>query len=158
MQGWQEQGITPIVIARQQAEERVVYGVFLVDLYCLGVKNAYWKTDISLRQFNRDIPHLCSDMPEPCDVSLAHEIIYGAIEYAQHYGFEPHLDFKKASLVLDPPEAHERKHKVKFGKDGKPFFITGPRDNPQAIIRQLQHTAGEENFDYIAMLGGPEDI
>lgn len=158
MNGWKDHGITPVEVARRQAEDQVANGVFLVDLYCLGVKDAYWKVEVSRKQFNRDLPHLCSDMPEPCDVSLAHEIIYGAIEYAHRYGFEPHLDFKTANLILDPPEMHQRKHEVKFGKDGEPFFVAGPYDNARFIVNQLLRTAGEGNFHYLAMLPGPEDI
>jgi len=158
MNGWQDQGITPVVVARQQPEDKVVYGLFLVDIYCLGVKNALWKADVSLKQFNRNLPQLCSNMPEPCDASLAHELIYGSIDYARHYGFEPHPDFGKASLILDPVEAHPRKHKVKFGKDGKPFFVSGPYDNARAIVNQLMRTAGEGNFDYIVMFADPKSL
>ena len=155
MEGWQEQGITPVVVARQQTEDQVAYGVFLVDFYCLGVKDAFWKVEVSLKQFNRNLPQLCSEMPEPCDVSLAHEMIYGAIEYARRYGFEPHPDFKIASLILDPPQTHRGKNKIKFGKDGKPLFVAGPYDNARAIVNQLIQTAGEGNFDYIIVVGKP---
>lgn len=158
MKGWQEQGITPIVVTRQQAEDRVIYGVFLVDIFCLGVKNAYWKADVSLKQFNRILPQLCSDMPEPCDPSLAHELIYGAIDYARKYGFEPHRDFGKASLILDQPEVHQRKHKIEFGKEGKPLFIQGPYDNAQAIMNQLMRTAGAGNFDYQLVINRLGDL
>lgn len=151
MEGWQEQGITPVVVARQMGENRVVYGTFLVDMYCLGVKNAFWKFDVSLMQFERDLPMLCSGFSESCKVTLAHELIYGAIEYARKYGFEPHHDFAKASLVLDPPDAHPRSHKIEFGKDGKPFFVSGPDDNIRAIVNQLKRTAGEGNFDFILL-------
>jgi hypothetical protein len=158
MGGWQDQGITPVVVARQQPEDRVIYGSFLVDIFCLGVKNALWKADVSLNQFHRNLPQLCSKMPEPCEISLAHELIYGSIDYARYYGFEPHPDFGKASLVLDLPETHPRKHKIKFGKDGKPFFVAGPYDNVQTIMNQLMRTAGEGNFHYLAMLGGPDNF
>ena len=50
---------------------------------------------------------------------------------------------------------HPRSGKVKFGKDGKPLFISGPYDNAEAIVRQLARTAGEGNFDYVMMLGEP---
>ncbi len=96
--------------------------------------------------------------PEPCDAGLAHEIMYGAIEFARKYGFEPHHDFAKASLVLDPPEAHPRKHKIKFGKDGKPLFVSGPYDNARAIVAKLERTAGKGNFNYVVGLAGPDDF
>jgi hypothetical protein len=92
---------------------------------------------------------LCSKSPEPCDVDLAHEIIYGSIDYARQYGFEPHRDYAQASLVLDPPEMHPRKKRVTFGKDGKPLFISGPNDNASFIYGTLMRTAGEGNFDFM---------
>lgn len=155
---WRDSGITPVIVARQQPEDKVVFGSFLVDIYCLGVKDAFWKSDIPIKQFTRNLPDLCSGNPEPCEASLAHEIIYGSIEYAHKYGFEPHRDFDRASLILDPPGLHPRKHHVKFGKDGKPFFVSGPYDNARAIVNKLVKTAGEGNFNYLAMLENLDDL
>ncbi len=157
MEGWQERGITPVVVARTITEDRVVYGVFLVDTFCLGVKNALWKADISLKQFEREIPRLCSDMPDVCESSLAHEIIYGAVKYARQYGFEPHHDFGKASLVLDPPAAYAHSHNVEFGHEGKPLFVSGPYDNARAIVNQLMRTAGEGKFHYLVAIDEPDN-
>lgn len=155
---WQEGGLTPVVIARQQTQDRVIFGTFLVDIYCLGVKDAYCNGDFSLAKFQRNLPQMCAQEPEPCNIGLAHEIIYGAIDFARQYSFEPHADFKFASRVLDPPEAHPPKHKLKFGKEGKPFFVAGPYDNARAIIAKLQRTAGEGNFNYLVAFEPPEDF
>jgi len=156
MEGWQEQGITPVIVARLQADNRVVFGAFMVDIFCLGVKNALWEADVSRNRFERELPRMCSDAPEACEASLAHEIVYGALEYARRYGFEPHRDFVKASLVLDPPDAQARIHHVEFGHEGKPLFVSGPYDNARAVVNQLMHTAGEGNFDYIVGFGPPD--
>jgi len=157
MVDWQDQGITPVVVARKQTEDTVIFGVYLVDIFCLGVKDAYWKSDISLKQFTRQLPMLCSEEPEQCEVSLAHELIYGSIEYARKFGFEPHPDYARASLLLDPPEKHPRKHRVTFGKDGKPFFVAGPHDNSENIYSKLMQTAGEGNFDFLMGIDGLEE-
>lgn len=158
MKGWQEAGITPVVVARQQEEDKVLFTVCLVDLYCLGVKDAYANADISLSKFQSGLPKMCSNEPEPCSVELAHEIIYGGLEYAERYGFKPHLDFTNqfCDQVLDPPETHPRTNNVAFGKDGKPFFVAGPYDDKRrtnSVINTLLRTAGEGNFDYLAGLG-----
>lgn len=149
MEGWQEQGITPVIVARLQADNRIMYGAFMVDIYCLGVKNVLWETNVSRNRLERDLPRMCSGAPEACEAGLAHDIIYGAVDYARRYGFEPHRDFAKASLVLDPPAAHARIRHVEFGCEGKPLFVSGPYDNARAIVNQLMRTAGEGNFDYI---------
>ena len=44
---------------------------------------------------------------------------------------------------------------VEFGKDGKPFFISGPHDNVDAILRQLERNAGVGKHDFLAQIGGP---
>ena len=163
MQGWQEEGITPVVIARQQEADKVLFAVCLVDIYCLGIKDAYANADISLRKFQTGLPKLCSGAPESCSVELAHEIIYGGLEYAKQYGFKPHIDFtgQFCDQVLDPPDAHPRTNNVIFGKDGRPFFISGPYDDARkikSVINTLLRTAGEGNFDYIAGFGPPDSF
>jgi len=161
MQEWQGSGITPVVIARQQENDQVLFASYLVDLYCLGVKDVTVNANITQKRFERFLPELCMLEPEAISVELAHEIVYGALEYARKYGFEPHPDFTRlhADQVLDPPEAHPRTHKVEFGKDGKPLYAAGPYDDERKIKRILQtleRTAGEGNFNYLIGFGDTE--
>lgn len=163
MAGWQEAGMTPILVARKQDDDQIIFGRYLVDLYCLGIKDADVRMNYSRNRFNRELTHLCADAPEPCAVELAHEIIYGALDYAKQLGFEAHPEFykQKADLILDPPDAHPRTNEIQFGKDGKPFFFPGPNDTEmkrRLVIDTLLRTCGEGNFDYILPMDGFEDI
>ena len=36
-------GLGSMAIARQESEDGLVFAVFLVDVFCLGVKNAFWR-------------------------------------------------------------------------------------------------------------------
>lgn len=155
---WQEAGITPVTLARRQPDGLLMYGTYLVDYYCLGVKDAFCRVALPAREFYaQDLAHLCEENPLPISVELAHELVYGSIEFAARYGFKPHRDFKLAQLILDPPEAHPRTGTVEFGKDGKPFYISGPYDNVQAIMRTLMRTAGLDNFLYMVNIGDSEE-
>ena len=158
MAGWKDSGITPVVVAREQEPDRIMFGVYLVDTYCLGIKNVYTRTDYSLNRFERELPRLCSESPEKCSVELAHEVIYGGLEYAAKLGFEPHPDYYRqhADLMLDPPDAHPRIDGVAFGKDGKPLYISGPHDSElksKSVIKTLERTCGVGNFNYLVGLG-----
>jgi hypothetical protein len=162
MEGWYESGITPVLVVREQEPGRVMLASCMVDLTCLGIKDAYTRVDISLSQFERALPDLCSGKPEKCSVDLAHEVIYGALEYAERYGFQPHPDFKvqMVDLVLDPPDAHPRVDNVSFGRAGKPFYISGPYDDERKrkfVFDTLMRTAGEGNFDFMIGLGELSD-
>ncbi|MBI3242242.1 MAG: hypothetical protein HYZ49_08120 [Chloroflexi bacterium] len=159
---WQsgEGGLAVVVVARRQPNGNIVFGNYLVDVLCLGLKDTYCNADIPASEFRHDaLPHIYRSAGPPMSISpaLAHEIVYGGIEYAAKFGFQPQRDFRDSQWVLDPPETHPRSGKVEFGKDGKPLFISGPYDNAEAIVRQLIRTAGEGNFNYLMMLGEPPD-
>ncbi len=157
-QGWDEGGLAVVVIARRQPNGNLVFGNYLVDYYCLGVKDTYFNADIPRSEFQNDaLPTMYRAAGKPIKISpdLAHEIIYGSIEYAKQFDFRPHRDFAQSQPILDPPDAHPRTGKVKFGKDGKPFFISGPHDNVDAIMRQLARTAGEGNYHFLTQIGAP---
>jgi len=157
-QDWDEGGLAVVVIARRQPNGNLVFGNYLVDYYCLGLKDTYFNADISRGEFQNDaMPTMYRAAGKPIKISpdLAHEVIYGGIEYAKQFGFRPHRDFAQSQSILDPPDAHPRTGKVEFGKDGKPFFISGPHDNVDAIMRQLERTAGAGNYDFLTQIGEP---
>jgi hypothetical protein len=146
---WDKSGLAVVVIARRQPNGNLVFGDYLVDNYCLGLKDTFCNADIPSGEFRREfLPKLFQTAGKPISISpdLAHEIIYGSIEYAKQFGFRPHRDFDLSQSILDPSGAHPRTGQVEFGKDGKPFFIQGPHDNVDAILRQLARTAGEGNY------------
>ncbi len=162
MEEWEDTGITPVVVSRKQDNGHIMFGVYMVDHYCLGIKDVYTRVDYSLNRFERELPKLCANAPVPCSVELAHELIYGALEYSKKLGFEPHPDFykQKADLILDPPDAHPRENHVEFGMDGKPLYVSGPFDSElksRSVINTLTRTCGPGNFDYLITLGDMPD-
>ena len=155
--GWDEGGLAVVAIARRQPNDNIVFGNYLVDNYCLGLKDTYCNADIPPGQFRRDyLPKMFrTGSYVSISPALAHEIIYGGIEYAAQFGFRPHSDFKRSRYILDPPDVHPRTGAVEFGRDGKPFYIDGPHDNVDAILRQLTRTAGKDNYHYMMRIAGP---
>jgi hypothetical protein len=154
---WEEHGLAQVVVARQQSPGQVFFGVYLVDYYCLGVKNCYWLADSSERAFQRHLEQLPGQFI-PCDPALAHELIYGAVEFAEFYGLKPHADFKEARLVLELPETYPITGKVKFGYEGKPFYIAGPDDDSELILAKLERTAGPGNYNFLMGFNSREDV
>lgn len=156
---WRVDGLAMIVLARRQRAGTVAFGMFLVDYYCLGLKDTQSRTNVPTTDFHSEFLGRLYSAEPPIEMApaLAHEIIYGAIEYAEQFGFKPHRDFKSSRYILDPPDAHPRTGEFEFGKDGKPLYISGPRDNPEQIIRQLERTAGKGNFHFVTPLGEPDD-
>jgi hypothetical protein len=156
---WQktnDMGLIQVLVARQQPDGDICFGMYLIDKYCLGVKNTLAKAGISRHSFEGEVISSIFQgaKPEKCSPELAHQMIYAAIDYAAQFGFQPQSDFALTQNVLVPRGELEEPYKLTFGKDGKPFFIAGPYDNVARVLRQLEKTAGEGNYDFMAPMGG----
>lgn len=148
---WKEKGLANITLSRRQPDGALIFGVYLVDVLCLGVKNTFCNADFSMSRYRIDLVERVyrDDDPIPCSPDLAHHIIYGAIDFARQFGFEPQRDFTLSQCVLEERGSLELVEDIEFGREGKPLFIAGPDDNVPRILKQLESTAGRGHFDFI---------
>ena len=156
---WRDpEALTQIFVSRKSAQGHFATSLFLVDLACLGVKNALYKVFASEGVCNREFMTGVREGQEliPCSIGLACKVIGTALEYAQKLGFKPHKDFPVASLILGIPDFSSVQDVVPTGgSDGKPMFISGPRDDVGRIIRILNKSVGEGNYNYIVGVPSP---
>jgi hypothetical protein len=144
-------GLVIVVIARERGSS-VRVCEFLVDTWCLGVKNALGPKPIERRK----LPSFCADAfqsypgsPVEVPLVLAQQIVFGAVGYARGLGFEPHPDFAKAAGHLG---AWDGVCDLEFGRDGMPMYIEGPHDDSWRIMRTLRQNVGDGNFHYLVGL------
>jgi hypothetical protein len=150
-------GLVQIIVARQQPDGNICFGVYLVDKLCLGLKNTFARANFTPARYEDEVDAIFQELtPQECPPELAYQMIYDSIDYAAQFGFEPQKDFELSQYMLPPRGEFKASYKLKFGKDGKPFFIAGPRDNAKAIVKQLEMTAGPGNYDYLVM--APPDM
>ena len=156
--GWQKYGTASLLVARTQPTDEIVFARFLVDTFCLGVRHTFYGVNVDPSQFNSDIlPRLFQgEPPTSLNVEVAHEIVYGAIEYAEGIGFRPHRSFRQTQLVLDPPDAHPRGGAIEFGYKGRPVYFPSANDNQPAVLNRLVQTVGKGNFTYVPVDDPPE--
>ena len=140
-----KRGIGSLAIARRESEGQLVFAVFLVDVYCLGVKNAFWKPgtqhdyDDLIRRMNGT-----QKMAAIAPACLL-KIVQGAVDYAGSFGLPPHPDFHHAAKLLagiDPSACPEQ---FTFGRNGKPFYVQGPHESSAeaaAIMQRVQAAGG----------------
>jgi hypothetical protein len=145
-------GLAQILIARQERASRAMVCGFLVDVYCLGVKNTIGPTSMgsdSIPAYSRDYFSAFDTPPLSAPLDLAQHLVHGAVAYARTLGFEPDPGFAATAAYLGAPSTPTP---IRFGRDGKPFYISGPHDNPRAVVKTLEATAGAGNYHYIAHL------
>ncbi|MFO8000410.1 MAG: hypothetical protein R6U46_04140 [Marinilabilia sp.] len=151
---WKETGVGNIIIERKHGNGNITLGVFLVDLFCLGVKDTFYQYNIS----ELEEEELLERFPEnnkmvETDYNLLHNIILAAVEYAEDYGFNPHKDFERITQYIMAEDTEDIPLiEIECGKDGKPFFVASEDMNEKEISRiisTLEKTAGPGNYDYL---------
>jgi hypothetical protein len=144
-----------VVVARRERPYRVSAAGYLVDTYCLGVKDALGPRSMSdselpafLRRFFAAFGG--DTVPLKVPLELARHLVWGAVDHARRLGFEPHPDFAPVTGHLG---TWDETSAITFGRDGVPYYVSGPHDNARAVIRTLTRTVGEGNFHYLAAVG-----
>lgn len=159
-EGWQERGAAVVVLARTNSNDNVVFGNYVVDYMCTGVKDTAFATNVSPEVFDNEvIPRLYGGVPPNAIApDLAHEIVWGAVEYAEALGLRPTSGFRESQRVLDASDSFERSGVVQFGYQGRPAYIPAPQDNQAAILTRLIESVGLGNFYYIPQGDIPDDV
>lgn len=152
-----DKGLGWIVLSRELPNGGVAVGIFLVDRYCLGVKNAIARISSRYDYDNAILAKMRAHFgSREITPATARRFVESAVEYARNLGFPPHQDYHRAKLIfgdIDPSEATEE---LEFGKDGKPFFIAGPNDNQarcRQILATLERSCGPGGSHFIMPIG-----
>lgn len=145
-ENWAESGFATILISRKHVNGNFTFSVYLVDVYCLGVKDTFYNFNV-YTEFNelRDRFKEEQELVES-EYVLVHNIIYGAVEYAEDLGFKPHKDFEVSQYLLEEDDDRIELIDIEFGLNGKPAVLPGKEKHPANIISTLDRTVGKGNY------------
>jgi len=147
-----EHGMAWTILVRERDGGWCEVGAFLIDAWCLGVKDAYFDEMPSdeMQAFLDD--QLPADLREEVEPACVRALVEGAAAYAQSLGFLPHRDYRKARKVFGSLKSTDCTRTFTFGRDGRPCFMAGPDDDEARINRVfavLTARVGTDGFDFI---------
>ncbi len=142
-------GLGLVVVTRSKGYNRFVTATYLIDYWCLGVKDAIPPRNCNDSQYKNFVRHAYSQFPqgyEEISLEQAQALVWGAIAYAKTLGFEPHRDFEQSKAHLGELTSEIS---LKFGRNGKPCYVEGPYDDGIKIMNTLKKSVGDGNFNYL---------
>jgi hypothetical protein len=151
-------GIGQVLVSRQLKGGNVAFVVFLVDVFCLGVKGVV--VEIAPRaRYDRDLYGKLADRYALTRLTpeCARKLVESAVQYALDLGLPPDADYQRAKLIFGDVSAEACSEQFTFGRDGKPFFVRGPHDSPikcANIIRTLESHCGPGGYHFAVSGGG----
>ena len=81
-----------VVVSRLQKSGKISAAFYLVDIYCLGVKDSFYRLRLDEDEFEEMIDRMVPYNIEECSYEVAHNWIYGAIAFAEGDNFDVSID------------------------------------------------------------------
>jgi hypothetical protein len=146
-----EFGMGTLVLARGVTPHHVALSSFLIDVFCLGIK------DVMFESVEREFFEMymeATDAGSPVvsvAPSYARKLLRDLAAWSQSIGFAPHRDFAAVERMFGEVSADASDAVFRFGRDGKPVYIPGPNETAPLIrrrIEQLQKHLGDDGFGF----------
>jgi len=147
-----EIGMGTLVLARGATPHHLAFSTFLVDVFCLGIK------DVMFESVERDVFEMYMEATEAgsplvsVDPSYARKLLRDLAAWSQSIGFPTHRDFAAVERRFGDVSADASDAVLRFGRDGKPVYIPGPYDSDPLIQRRIQHLQkylGDDGFGFV---------
>ena len=155
-----ESGMGTLLISRKTTTGQYAASSFLTDVYCLGVKDAFFTVLDEETYEGRLKQGIMAAYAEGTYTnvhpSCLKKLILGAVRYADELGFPPHKDYKRSVALLDGIDATACPERFEYGHEGKPFYIRGPSESlsrAKRIVEQLERRCGPDNFEMLVATG-----
>jgi hypothetical protein len=153
-------GVGNVIVSRKMPNGFIGAAVFLVDVFCLGIKDAFYGV-LSPAEYDYRLLGLQHETFRAIHLTCARKLVEGAEAYARDLGFNPHPDYQRARQIFGDLDTTTCPTHYVFGKDGKPFFMSGPYDTPakcRRIIDTLTRRCGPEGFHFTVAGGAPLEL
>ena len=149
-------GLGYVIIARRVSTGEILLSNFLVDRYCLGVKNCFAQF-VYPSQYQEMLDGMTARNMEfvRIDAPSARRLVEDAVAFAARYDLNPHPDYRTAKLIFGDIDASAGQQLVEMGRDGKPFYVSGPfeseRDSME-ILSKLATVSGQDGFHHMTQV------
>jgi hypothetical protein len=159
---WRATGLVNVAVARIDDNGNAILGSFLVDYFCLGVKDAFFLDDLTEGELREIIEERFPDGEmERMHPAWAKKLIEGAVAYAEGLGFAPHRDYRKARRALNGIDTDVCTETFVYGDKGRPHFVQGHMDDDERAARVhaiLEARLGPDGYYFTSCAEMPGDF
>ncbi len=140
-------GVAHIAIQRQHNNGTKTTCTYLVDLFCMGVRDSAYLFKKNDGATNNWLDDFYKDLEiEDCSYDLAHNIIFGGLSFAESLGLRPHKKFATTSFFLNEDTDDIPFIDVDFGVKTTPLLVLYKGETGLSETTILKKSIGINNF------------
>lgn len=148
-----EAGLGNVVVTRLHKGGKRTLAYFLVDVFCLGVKGAGYRVRMDEVDYDMFMEHYDEGYMREASYKEAHNIIYGAVAFAEEAGISPCKEFALAQYVLEEDTDDIPLMEYQYGKDGMHFLFAHSQLEASRYLPLLSKNLGEGNYRFVVPTG-----
>jgi hypothetical protein len=154
-------GVVTLIRGASRAYQHIAF--FMVDSFCLGVKNTFFR---SLERHEAE--HILEGMESSDPASFiapaeARKLLHDIVAWAGNNGFQPHIDYACMELLFGDVVPAETDYTSRLGYDGEVLYVPGPTETPAQVQRRMRtvrsrvgNTAADRSILALASVLGSE--
>lgn len=155
-EGMKDCGEGHVIVTRRHTGGRISIALYLVDIFCLGVKNSLYR----LRLEEDELEEMLNNIPSlhECSYDEAHNWVYGAIAWAEEAGIEPDKSFAITKYMLEEDTDNVPLIEYDFGYNGKHFLMANNNLEASRYLPLMKKNLGEGNYTFTIKTDYDNDI
>ncbi|MEZ6060168.1 MAG: hypothetical protein R3C19_07400 [Planctomycetaceae bacterium] len=147
----EDRGIGYILIARRSAAGEYAMACFLLDIYCMGVKDCFGVV-CRASEFSERLEKMQEVPLSSIDPASARRLVEDAVEFARDLGLSPHKDYRSVKQIFGDINPDQAQETFEMGRDGKPLFIPGPFQSAaevRMVMAKIHQAAGDSGAAFV---------
>lgn len=146
---WGE-GMGHVIVTREHTGGRVSLAAFLIDRWCIGVKNCFFK----LRMDDYELDDMLERTEQVTDLEEvsydeAHNMVWGAVAFAEDAGIKPCKEFALAQYFLEDDTDDIPLIEYDYGKDGKRFLVANNNLELTTYLPLLKKNLDDSEYSFM---------
>ena len=131
-----------IFVTRLHKGGKISMAFYLVDTFCLGIKDSSYKLRMEEEKVQEFLTHY-KKMNE-CSYEEAHNWIYGAIAFAEEGGIEPDKSFELTQYMLEEDTDDIPLIEYEFGRNGEHLLVCHTVQEANRYLPTLRKHLGND--------------
>lgn len=148
MPDYEQSGVSTVLVARRHKSDKYTVGLYYLDTFCIGLKDSHYFVRIDEDSYDHLLHRLKDVKIREATYEEAHNLVYGAIAFAEEAGIAPHESFALTRYILEEDTDEVPLIEYNYGKNGKHFLVAGSRLEASRYLPLLEMNLGEGNYDY----------
>ena len=140
-----DEGEGHVIVTRKHTGGKISMACYLVDKYSVGVNDSFYRLRMEPDEYEEFISRYEEGLGlHECSYNEAHNIIYGAVDFAEEAGIEPDKSFNLTQYMLEEDTDDIPLIEYEYGKDGKHFLVSSSKYDASKYLPKLRAKYGND--------------